>query len=402
MKRKDFIFYAFAFSVIVIMLKSMHFYYLWETDTRMLQIIGLSTGLMYNFRYYNIMSKSHSTLLFFLLFAIASLWNTIQENTGIGLVLMTSPFLFFLLAMPEDHKIRMLNIWTRLYACILLVSLVAFWISWVPGVPDGGIVINEAADGYVYTNYWLCIRGAFYDIRFNSLFLEPGHTAMIAAFTIMANNFDLKNKFVLIILICSFFTFSLAGYVLFIAGYFMKRVFQYSFKEACKNIVGYVALLACSYLVAISYNDGDNLVNTLIVERLQYDDEVGISGNNRTGERTDDTFYDFMRSGEMLSGMPPKKYSSYRDAELISGAGYKLYIMQKGIIGTFLILFFYYILYRNGTNRSLMLCMLVMYIMAFIQRAYPTWAVWYCLFALTMANKGEDILNPNYELNYKK
>ena len=397
MKRKDIIFYIFAVSVIVMMLKSMQFFYLWETDSRMLQTLALLSGLIYYFRYSNRMHYSHTSWGLFLVYALAALWNSFQSNTGIGILLVASPFLLFFLTMPEDHKLRLLNIWTRLYACILLVSLVAFWISWIPGVPNDGIVINEGAEGYVYTNYWLCIRGAFYDIRFNSFFLEPGHTAMIAAFTIMANNFNLKDKYVLTILICSLFTFSLAGYVLFIAGYLMKRVFQNSFREAFKSVLRYVALLACSYFVAINYNGGDNLVNMLIVERLQYDDEVGISGNNRTGERTDDTFYDFMRSSEVLTGMPPSKYSSYRDEDLIRGAGYKLYIMQKGIVGTILIFVFYFMLYRKGKSRSLMSCMLVMYILAFIQRAYPMWAAWSCLFILAMAKKNDsDSLNKAY------
>ena len=388
MKFRDLILYVFAFCIFLLMLKSLNFYYLWDTDSRLLQFSALAAGITYYLRYYSIIKGGHTALILFFFYAIAALWNTFQFNTGIGIILQASPFLFFLLAMPSNHKIILLKVWTRLYAVILLVSLIAFWISWIPGVPNGGTVINEAADGYVYTNYWLCIRGAFYDIRFNSLFLEPGHTAMIAAFTLMANNFNLKDKYVFTILICSMFTFSLAGYVLFIIGYFMKRVFQVSFKKACKNIAGYVLLLSVCYIVAISYNNGDNLVNTLIVERLQYDDEVGISGNNRTGEQTDDTFFFFMKSSESFVGMPPQKYFSYRDAGLIGGAGYKLYIMQKGIIGTLFILIFYFLLYRKGQNHNLMLCMLIIYILAFIQRAYPTWESWFCLFVLAMANEG--------------
>ena len=274
----------------------------------------------------------------------------------------------------------MLKVWTRLYAAILLVSLIAFWISWIPGVPNGGIVINEAADGYVYTNYWLCIRGAFYDIRFNSLFLEPGHTAMIAAFTLMANNFNLKDKYVLTILICSLFTFSLAGYVLFIIGYFMKRVFQVSFTKACKNIAGYVLLLSVFYIVAISYNNGDNLVNTLIVERLQYDDEVGISGNNRTGEITNNTYESFLKTPEVISGLSPQRYSNYVERGFIEGAGYKLYVMQKGIIGILLVLLAYFYIYRYSGDKRLTLGLLIVYIAAFWQRAYPFWYSWLVIF----------------------
>ena len=45
-------------------------------------------------------------------------------------------------------------------------------------------------------------------------------------------------------------------------------------------------------------------------------------------------------------------------------------------------------LYRKGQNHSLMLSMLIIYILAFIQRAYPTWESWFCLFVLAMANEG--------------
>ena len=251
MKSRNLILYLFAFSIFLLMLKSLNFYYLWETDSRLLQFSAFAAGIIYYLRYDRIIKGGNTALILFFFYAIAALWNTFHSNTGIGIILQASPFLFFLLAMPSNHKIILLKIWTRLYAAILLVSLIAFWISWIPGVPNGGIVFHEAADAYVYTNYWLCIRGAFYDIRFNSLFLEPGHTAMIAAFTLMANNFNLKDKYVLTILICSLFTFSLAGYVLFIIGYFLKRVFQVSFKKACKNIAGYVLLLSVGYIGSV-------------------------------------------------------------------------------------------------------------------------------------------------------
>lgn len=49
----------------------------------------------------------------------------------------------------------------------------------------------------------------------------------------------------------------------------------------------YVVLLLPVYYIGISYNDGDNQVNNLIISRLMPDKEKGFSGNNRVSEDFD-------------------------------------------------------------------------------------------------------------------
>ena len=83
--------------------------------------------------------------------------------------------------------------------------------------------------------------------------------------------------------------------------------------------------------------------------------------------------------------MPVEQYKKYTENQYIQGAGYKLYLMKYGIIGTFLIFLFYYTIYRKSQNRKLMCSMLIVYILAFLQRAYPFWTSWIMIFTCATA-----------------
>ena len=78
--------------------------------------------------------------------------------------------------------------------------------------------------------------------------------------------------------------------------------------------------------------------------------------------------------------MSPQRYSNYVERGLIEGAGYKLYVMQKGIIGILLVLLAYFYIYRYSGDKRLTLGLLLVYIAAFWQRAYPFWYSWLVIF----------------------
>ena len=371
-KKRSFLFILFAIALFLQMLRSLNAWFLWDVSNIALNNIALLTGIAY--LCYSSEKRDWKTFLpAYIFFFFAVLWNTDFGLMWFSLIQLP---LLGVLMLTNGEKHILLRWWTNLYATILLVSLTVWLLAWITPIPNNGEISFRANDVYTYTNYLFCIKSFVYDIRFNSIFLEPGHTAMIAAFTVCANRFNFKNWAVITILLCTIPTFSLAGYLLIAIGYLLHILLKDRFKKMWKKGVIFTGLLLLGYNAAANYNGGENLLNTLILQRLEYDEERGFVGNNRTGQETDDTFDEIIKSGEAFSGLNQAKYMLYENKEYIQGSGYKLYIMRKGIIGTALMFLFYFLVYRRSANKKEMLVMLIIYTLAFWQRAYPEWQVW--------------------------
>ena len=376
-KQRDNFLLVFATGIYLLMLHSMNAWFLWNIDRMWLEVITLMIGVVLVIRNRKTYHFSKGSQILVLLFSLAILWNS---KLGLGSILMLPISFFIMFGLSKQSLKKMLQWWTNLYAFILVVSLIGWALSWSNILPSFGTIAHPAHDNYSYTNYILCIRGSFYDIRFNSIFLEPGHTAMIAAFTLFVNKFNLKSKAVMTILISTVFTFSLAGYILMFLGYCIIALQSLKVKQIVRKVIPYILILSVVYYTGITYQNGNNLFNELILERMQIDDEKGFSGNNRTGELTDNTYESFIKTPEVMTGLSPQKYSKYVKSGCIEGAGYKLYVMQKGIIGVLFVLFAYFYIYRCSYNKRLTLGLLLVYIAAFWQRAYPFWYSWLVIF----------------------
>ena len=360
----------------------MYFFYLWDVPFLLLEVLQCAVGVLYINSHQEIKNRKNCIFIY-LLYVLAACWNP-DISTITGLAFFLHPSILLLLLMPEAHKALLLRWWTNLYAVILTVSLIAFFLS-PTTLSDFNLVQYSDREDYIYINRYLCLISLDNDVRFTSLFLEPGHTGMIAAFTILANRCNLKNMAVRLIFICSLFTFSLAAYTLNLAAFFLNAFFNHGWKRSLRFILPYILIVGLSYTIAKNYNGGKNFINELIIERIEYDKDKLITGNNRTTAITDETFTKFIRNGDIYVGMPVEQYKKYTENQYIQGAGYKLYLMKYGIIGTFLIFLFYYMIYRKSPNRKLMCSMLIVYILAFLQRAYPFWTSWIMIFTCATA-----------------
>lgn len=322
----------FVAGIIILMLNSMHAWFLWNTYLVILDFFVAFIGFIYiSESHANIKLTSKNALIFFL-FCLSTLWNSIE---GIEWLSSFHPAFLLLLTLGQKEYRYLLHMWTNTYAIILSVSLIA-WLGITYGsipLPAIGTISFNNDIQYTFTNYFFCLVRNNLSLRFNSIFLEPGHVGMIAAFTLAANRFNFKKWQTISILVCSLFTLSLAGYILIIIGlisnYILKRqsIFQFVI-----GISVFGVLLMIIHNAAVSYNKGNNLYNELIVERLEYDEDSYIVGNNRFTESTDMLFERYISSSQLVTGMPEAEYKRNIRNQTIKGAGYKLFLMQKGII----------------------------------------------------------------------
>lgn len=389
----------FVAGIIILMLNSMHAWFLWNTYLVILDFFVAFIGFIYiSESHANIKLTSKNALIFFL-FCLSTLWNSIE---GIEWLSSFHPAFLLLLTLGQKEYRYLLHMWTNTYAIILSVSLIA-WLGITYGsipLPAIGTISFNNDIQYTFTNYFFCLVRNNLSLRFNSIFLEPGHVGMIAAFTLAANRFNFKKWQTISILVCSLFTLSLAGYILIIIGlisnYILKRqsIFQFVI-----GISVFGVLLMIIHNAAVSYNKGNNLYNELIVERLEYDEDYYIVGNNRFTESTDMLFERYISSSQLVTGMPEAEYKRNIRNQTIKGAGYKLFLMQKGIIGLLLILSVYILMLKKYRDKRMGALLLMIYSLAFLQRAYPLWESWIYIFLFASAL---DTLNSKSEQQRKK
>jgi hypothetical protein len=210
--------------------------------------------------------------------------------------------------------------------------------------------------------------------RFSSIFIEPGQLGMMTSFFLYGNQFELKRKSILIILIATLLTFSLAAYVVLIIS-----VTIYVLLKSNKPILLislWAIFLAICYFYFTSLNHGNNIINKLIIDRLQITDN-GIAGDNRVSLYLDSYFDNFKTTGETFFGLGDKKYSEIDWGG--GNAGYKVFWLRHGIVGILLV-FIFYLSIVIGNSSKMAWSFLLIYILIFIQAAYATWVCELLLF----------------------
>lgn len=297
------------------------------------------------------------------------IWTIFNENVGMGMgfLIQYVPILF-LIALPREHQLDLLKFVTKWFAILLVPSLIIHWITLFISLPPIGTFVMEGYEPF--DNYIFYLKDTFdYSLiieRFNAFFPEPGHLSMVCVFLMMANRFDFKkNPWMWVILTAVFFSFSLAGYILSLTGFILLKI-----NSLTKSIIA-SAFLIMLVVAAINISGGDNALNQLIIERLKYDKSKGIQGNNRFFNNTDFEYNKAVKNGDYLTGVSQKV-----NMKLISGAGFKIYILQHGMIGMFLVLALYISIVPPRPDWHFTLAFLFIIILCFMQNAYPNWYAW--------------------------
>jgi hypothetical protein len=360
----------FKLGLFSVFLQSLYVWFTWEIEPHIVPALSTCFCLLY------LMGAQHSSFTFLsiknvvavALLIIAKFYSV--GNGFLGTLLSILPVVLVIFLSPKD-KLELLDFFTNSMAVILFLSLLV-WVLLLAKIslPSLGIVSNPAWDAYVYENYFFCLRNIpLYTNRFTSIFLEPGHLGMILSLLLFVNKFDIKRRAIWIILIAVFFTFSLAAYILTFLSFFIYLVL-FSRKSLTYFAIS-VVLIASGYIFFTNWNDGKNIVNEKILSRLEYDKSKGIAGNNRVQKSLDNYYARFINKDEAWLGIGLARYEAQNFGA--GNAGYKVFLIQNGIVGMSLIFLFYlYLALANKSKFSIML--LIVYVIAFLQRAYPFWA----------------------------
>ncbi len=311
-----------------------------------------------------------------------ALWSIWIDGYGSGIYTFLTYFpVLILIQLPTDYLKDLLYSVTKWYAIMLGLSLIIYFITLVIPLPSFGRYVHPT---YVpFDNYLFYIKTTWDNeifTRFNAFFLEPGHQALVSTFLLLANSFQFKkNVYCYILLLGVIFSFSLAGYMLLGIGWILLTI-----KDIKRSIL---VLAVFSGLYVITINLGNTAVNELIINRLEYDEEKGIKGNNRFTEGTDFLYEKSIKKGLSLRGM-----KGYTDTENIAGAGFKIYVIRLGWIGVILAALFYLSVIPPRCNTRYTVIYLIVLALCFTQRSYPGWYSWLLPYVLGIyINRKSDI-----------
>ena len=160
-----------------------------------------------------------------------------------------------------------------------------------------------------------------------------------------------------------------------------------------KSVIKYLFPLAslCLFLYGVQYyNDGDNYINHNVVERITdiNNEKYALSGHVRTSETIDRVFDESLSSGNFLFG-EKRKFEA-------NGAGYKVFIIDYGIVAAIIYFLFYYKLSTFTKNRKYGIGFFILVLMTFVQSAYPSSYSWSIPFILgIMSEKYLTLLTKN-------
>ena len=263
-----------------------------------------------------------------------------------------------------------------LYKCfaILLTISLGFHILLLLGIklPSLGIIQYGNMDIYLYNNYIFTLYGS-YGVRFHSIFCEPGHVGMIISFLLYFLKYDMRNKYVVLLIINLLFTLSLAGYLLLLFGWLINYITDFSAKKMLLIIIVGFSLYY-SYVLLVDILSSDNIIYEYVLKRLVYDEDAGtIKGDNRVSQYLTDYIENNLSLYEYLLGLSHDKFDKLI-AMYGGGSGYKMYLIEFGMLSIVFVFFFYfYMLYLFKENRHFMIGAFLLFVIAFIQRSYPFW-----------------------------
>lgn len=184
----------------------------------------------------------------------------------------------------------------------------------------------KSQQGIMYENYIFFIQClGFEQLRFYSMFDEPGVLGTLSAFILWANHYDFKNKDNLIILIGAIFSYSMAFYIITIIGYILKN--RFSLGKMFVSVL-FMAIIGCSLFYILQ--DVEAFQNSIIYRFTNFE-EAGVE--SRTSDEINKVYDSLWASSDLFLG----KGSDYLISLNGMGGSYKSFIIQYGFLGVIVI-----------------------------------------------------------------
>ena len=272
-----------------------------------------------------------------------------------------------LINLKEKWRVELFSIVSKWFSILLVLSILTWLIHFIIPLPH--ITIVEEAffnvKGLVVNNYFFFKESMFFEAgadsmqRFQGMFLEPGHLGTIVVFFLICNRFDFKRKECWVFLFSVLLSLSASAYTLLAIGYLFYKASDFNILKVLGTVLFSVFLI----VFFVYYNGGDNVVDNMIFTKL-IREEGAIQG--RVNHSILVMFNNMWSSGQDLF------FGKGWEIKGEGSAGFIYFFVCNGILGCLLCFLAYYCIYFSCKSKY-GFYVLIMYIISFLQRAYPYW-----------------------------
>lgn len=362
---RDRFYSIYKLCLFVYFVNSMHPWFLLSIPMVWISVVFFAITLIaYNRNYFYKGIRLGTVLCFFLMF----MWIKRNGNIfGVNEGLLNAVLFSSILRLKEEVMADCLKFITKWLALIVLISSF-FYVLFLLGVdlPHTTLALSENSRKDRLENYYFFVFAyeMFGMTRFYSIFLEPGYLTLGVAPLLFIYKYDVKNKYVLILLLSQLLSFSLAGLILLFFGFVYCTLCGNEKGKVKKILLGLLVIL---FGLTVLYNLlGYEYFYNTIFSRLIIENGT-LSGDDRSSLYLDSVYDSMMKTSSMWTGTDFDV--SYSEKGV---SGYKLFAVQNGIIGVAIVVISYISLISikkirfNYQIGFIILCLLLLY-----QNSYP-------------------------------
>lgn len=355
-------FYFYALSILLVMCASYSLMFTWSIPRVFIIVLSVFAPLLYlckikcDTRLSNILLCAlWGIVVYYMMFA-RGISGSVAFFRRLGEVLCVVSIIL----LPIGQKKELLRFVTIGVSAIVAFSLPA-WILHLIGVPLPHTSPFLLEDGYHWvTNYYFFLAGDEYNVlkfpRFRGMFVEGGQVAPVCVFLYFANNRQLPIWQKICLFSAIILSFSLAGYITFVICYVLHSLLNPQNKYRILKTFLFLSVIMGMFVFFNNPQNQNNPLYSLIIKRLEADDEKVIVGYNRTSEYVDYRYQQIMKSDDRYIGVGKELRE---DNWSNDSSGIKKFVIWNGLIGASLVALFMLILLLN-------------------HRSYMSFVMWFC------------------------
>jgi hypothetical protein len=306
---------AYIYGIIVFLL--MEPYYMWNTG-RLPMYLSL---ILVVITFLNLRKLSFHDIFVIPMFLFWFLY--LYSYTNLFGYFGKSAILSFLF-LKKEKALLYLNTFKSILAIVLSLSLTMYLLVVVLSIPVDYTYISplNVLKGFKYSQYpFLLLENIsnvnnVMNIRFCSVFDEPGTVGSFSAMLLFSDKYNLNKKQNWIFLISGIASFSFFFYI--------SSLIYLIYLQKNKVRIIIITVFGAFYY----FTKNIFIIRYLIWERFMIEDGK-VSGDNRATERLDDVFEGFWDSGDVLWGYGAR-FSELNDLQ--DSSSYKLLIIDQGMV----------------------------------------------------------------------
>lgn len=292
-------------------------------------------GVLCFIAFLSIYKRKPLSLGLFLPYLILSFGEIFSARTHIVTVAarfsMMLPVLSFFLIRTEVRKKLLYDI-EQVFFILISISFSLYLLDKVGLLPSVGKSVWEQYDYYNYVFYTNVIR---YEGAFCGFTFEAGYISLLLVILLTINEYDFARKRNWVYLAALLCTLSLGGYLMGTIGYVMQRTLkQKSLKKSLVILSCIIVALAGIVIFAFSYNGGNNILVEEILNRLMFDEELGIVGNNRENVVARELFDYYFYSDKVWLGIGEIALYKAMNLQNFDACSWRYFIIRYGAIYT--------------------------------------------------------------------